>query len=866
MNSFNICAALIGFGVSFDRPWLLLLIIPAAALILLPYLKMPKFRKRTFKHTAPLVTHLVVAVLLTLIMSGMVFVDNSETNAVMILCDLSDSTERVRQEMTEFIRDSAKYKDRSTELGLTVFAGESLYSAEIGANLAKAELTEAPLTSVTNIAAALDYTASLLPSDCNRRVILLTDGQQTDGDAVLSASALSAQGIRVDAVYFDTNGADGAEVQLKSVEMPAAVYAGDTFRIDISVESSSYAYGQIKLYEGETEISSLDAELYAGSNSFTMFAAADGEGAKIYSVAVEGADDTVAQNNRVYAYLNVAQNPHILIIANSTTEAKPLGDLLKADYSVTVKTPAKAPTDLTGLCDYDGVILLNADNDDLPKGLDLALSEYAQLYGRGIMTVGGTGTYIYGGMLDSEFENFLPVSIEATDKENAKKLAMVIILDRSSSMSGSPIQMAKQGAIKSVGALASNSYVGVIAFASEAKVICPLTDIAERDTVTKAISRVTTSYGTMLNEAVKSAYDMLKDFDAEIKHVIIMSDGNPGDSGYNLVVEQMLEEGITTSTIALGEGVNTALMKKLSELGGGRYYNVRSAKDLPDIMLGETVESQVDYLCVGDFTPVKGDFTEVLSGVGELPILGGYIGTSLKEGADCVLKTPEGRPIYASWKWGEGKVASFMSDIGGDWSKAFMADENGKLFILNAVKSVLPAVHSDSSIRLTTDGGGGTTVITATTAAKSDSQTVSINITTPDGRYLARGMRTVEPGTYEYTLDTLESGVYGVKLTLLDRGDEIDTLESAVIRSYSSEYDEFALESTELLTEIVEATGGKLYPDALTLMSVIPDPADITRDPTVIMAVIAAILILADIAIRKLRLKDITQYLPKRSG
>ena len=83
-------------NVVFEHPLLLLLAIPAFAIILIPFLRLPKRRRGNFRKIAPVVIHLIVVTLLILVIAGFTLVRDTDEKAVMLLVDLSDSTQSVQ--------------------------------------------------------------------------------------------------------------------------------------------------------------------------------------------------------------------------------------------------------------------------------------------------------------------------------------------------------------------------------------------------------------------------------------------------------------------------------------------------------------------------------------------------------------------------------------------------------------------------------------------------------------------------------------------------------------------------------------------------------------------------------------------------
>ena len=266
---------------------------------------------------------------------------------------------------------------------------------------------------------------------------------------------------------------------------------------------------------------------------------------------------------------------------------------------------------------------------------------------------------------------------------------------------GVPIDMAKRGAIKCIDELNSNDFAGVITFSDEAQLTVEMTAMRDKEPILAAINEIETADPNRLTKfsgALRMACDTLKTFDGtQRKHVMFITDGSPADGkdGFAQIAREMRDNGITLSTIVVGRIVNViSMLEELAAIGGGRCYPVESGKNLSNIMSMDSVLSQVQYTITDPFKPQQDMYDAAFAGEEEIAQLFGYVRASAKGDADVLLRTPEGRPIYARTKAGQGMTASFMSDLSGDWSRTWYANERGKAMILRMIRSLLPQTLS----------------------------------------------------------------------------------------------------------------------------------------------------------------------------
>ncbi|MBR5133994.1 MAG: VWA domain-containing protein [Clostridia bacterium] len=849
--------------LSFERPWLLLLLLPAAAIILFPFLRLPRKRRKSIKKIVPMILHLIVVAMLVILLSGMTIINNNTDQAIMVLMDLSGSTASVQEEINARTDQLLGLIKNKNDVGVVAFGADQLYAVNL--KTLNEDLTVTPINSnATNIEAALRYTASLLPDDKAGRIILMTDGKETDGDMQAAATLLTAKGIRVDAVCFNTTAPPHPEMQLNRLTVPEGAYVGDEITIAAEVQSTVAGTARLIVYCNDKMISDNTINVSVGLQTIDLVTTIESVGLHTYQVRLSSELDTLRTNNDRYACLDVAGKSSVLLITDTKTGIESLEAMLSVDSDVTVAAARYAPKTIVELCDYDEIILCNVDYKDLPEGYDALLDTYVSVYGRSLLVVGGSNTLMYGNMDGTAIETMLPVELELLDDGEGESVALMLVLDCSSSMSRNStyLSVAKQGAIKCVEAMSGNDYVGVVSFNSIAYLDSPLIKATDtnKDTLIRTISGLATGSGTYYTEALRTARRELLKSDADIKHIIFLSDGQPVDNGYMEATTEAAEDGITLSTIGLGYTSET--LESMATIGSGRYYYVTSATDLPDIMLSETSQVTINSFIEGEFVADIKQNSALTADIESetLPMLYGYLGTTAKEDASVYLTIGENHPLFATRSHGFGTVACFTSDLKGDWSSAWLANSVGKTITQNMVSTTIASIHRNSSLFVEATPRGNTVDIVVTTVDTSSTHDVRVTVSSKHGSNTYAAAPS-SPGVYKLSVPTEHVGAYRVVVTESDAaGNLIDASDTTVAASYSGEYNVFAADGRPLLTAVCEKTGGAVFDDLKPLADVDMSTIVSTFDPLVLFAVLSTLLMIADIAIRKLRWKDIKRY------
>lgn len=847
------------FRIYFVHPWLLLLIIPLVLLTLWPVRKLPKVRRFTLNRKVSLILHSIILVLLVALLADMtVYRDRDEINTI-LLADLSASTEDAYDAVCAYVEEFAASAEEKNRIGVVAYANDSLYVAKLSEDgetvtAAFMENEKVVETSATNLEEALYYAESLLDNKENQRIIILSDGLQTDGDALAAAKVLAERGVQVDAVCIPAK-AVGFEMQVNSLSHPEKLNVGETAELKAVVQSNHEASAELRFLDNGATISKRIVNIKEGLSEYTAEFTPDSLGVHEISVQVVPVQDDIRENNTFYSWLEIGGKGNLLLVDGTGRESMYLNNLLSEEYSVTEIAPEEADSYMNHLAAFQGVILMNVSNADLPEGFDKALETYVKKYGGGLLTSGGGNTYAYGSMTDTAFEDMLPVTLEKGEEQTT---AMMIVVDTSSSMQGLNHQMAIQGTMQCIETLAETDYVGVLTFDRTVNVIYELASMEYMDDILEAVEQIELGRGTYMTDATQEAYNQLKDFEADNKHVIILSDGEPQDSGYIRVVKQMAANGITVSAIAVGRGADRRIMQVIAETGGGNYYNASSVNDLPDIMVEEAVATIDSYRQTGTFPIAVASYSTLLNGVDaeSLPTMSGYMTTFLKKDAEQFLTVNGGDPLYVQWKYGSGRVGSFSADLRGSDSEYLFESEDGRQLVRNMVAAVIRTDGKVTALQVEAIPGNQTATVEIS-ASLSGRENLKTTVLSPEGKEQTVETTLTTKGTYQGNFDSSVPGVYTVTVTHLDGdGTMLDFTQAHLTSSYSKEYNGFSTENgEELLQQVCQVTGGKMSYTAANVAAFNGKLIEQAIEPTIPMLIVILVLFLTDIAVRKFRLK-----------
>ena len=881
------------FRINFTHPWLLLLLIPAIALTLLPYFRADKKYRKTRNRILSMVFHGLAITLAITLLAGITFSYEKPNleNELIILVDNSDSNEENADAKSDFVQSLISISDGKYRLGVVTFGHGQVLTGEMSYDVNKVlenYLTaELPDTTATDIASALKYAKSLFKNPETSKIVLVSDGYETDNAATSVIKAIAAEGVKVDTVCYPNETHD--ELQIYSVKTPdTRIILGDNFITELTVKSNLKGEKEATLvaYDNDELIGTVEVVLDGAEQTFELALALDERGMHELRFEIQCDDDTVEQNNSYRVYINLEAFDNVLLIEHKEGEGKRLADILNETFVVTdislSDDLAEMPRTIEQMAEYEQIILVNVAYSDMPAGFEELLNEYVYNLGGGLFTVGGELDDIGGVKVphaynrndiaaSTYFKQMLPVNaIDYTPP-----IAVMIVVDASASMSMGKLDAAKEGAEGCLDALNDRDFCGVMSFQTRASEELAILPVSQRDVIRDTIRDIGEGDdgahgGTIFSDAIMRAGRALSVItNVERKHIILVTDGNPGDTydTYLPYIEDNFADGITMSVVTI-DNTDSGLAEKMqdtAEAGGGSYYNVpySQMQKIPEIMRQDLALEAVAEINYGEpFNVTIKDRTAAVAGIDEslIPQLSGYYGTVAKKDASVALMG-QYVPIYAEWKYGNGSVGSFMCDLSGIWSDEFMSDLIGKAIITNIVNSLFPMqdVRADG-IDYVIKSDNYHYQINVHGAAETDRIEVEV---TPMSDHLVSTIEGVSVSALEsnrrFNFIIKDSGLYEIVIKKFDEaGNEIAKVVTYECFSYSEEYNVFTDKAPigeELMTLL--ATGGKGM--------VISDPAEVFEsfaktikkviDPRVLFLILSIIFVLLDIAARKFKFK-----------
>jgi uncharacterized membrane protein len=736
----------------------------------------------------------------------------------------------------------------------------------------------------TDIAAAIKLALASFPEGSGKRIVLLSDGNENLGNAEEQARIAKQNGVQIDVVPLGAGQRNENEVLVERVEAPPVAEQGARLPIrvllrnhnpnpvvgELTVRQIAEGHEQlvepprnVRLAPGLTSFS-FKQPLNANKESYTYQAEFVPKGVVVRDLG-DGKLETMPltgdrpQNNKASTHVVTRGRRRVLLLEATPDEHQYLKREMRARKiditSARVDALPKDKDKLTVLLsNFDSVILANVPAETLSEEQQEAIRSNTHEQGCGLVMIGGPDSFGAGGWQNTPVEKALPVESEIKALKVQGKGGLVMIMHASEMADGNFWQ--KKIAKLAIEKLSSVDEVGILHYDwGVMKWHIPLQEIGDkRDFLNKQVDKLVPGDMPDFDPGLKMAHTELMDpkRDLAVRHVIIISDGDPAQQDKQLL-KQMRNDKVTVSTVGVAtHGLpQDQAMQQIASLTGGKYHKVTNPNLLPAVYIKETRLVSQSFIYEKPFqpkaTPLPGGPTE---GLGKVPKLWGFVRTTPKqsplvgipiESPEIPEKSGQVFPILAYWQYGLGKSVAFTSSPGVRpgllrWDKDWADSDMYVKFWEQVITWSLRPTESKNLV-MTTEMRDGKVKVIVDARDENNKPIIDLNlrgkVTTPTGKAEAQGKIDLEfkqtnSGVYEAEFKADEAGSYFInaqatrKVKKKDKnGNEVevdeavDGVRAGMTVPYSPEYSDLET-NTALLEKLRALTDGETYADDAT--------------------------------------------------
>jgi uncharacterized membrane protein len=792
---------------------------------------------------------LAVLLVIVLMLAGLEAVRWHHDLTVMVVMDRSESVRRFVEpppqgdEPSEGVLDwvhgwilgAADDRRADDRMGLVAFDGRATVRSMPDPVIDLEGAIVEVLRPGTDIASAIRLAMAVFPSDTARRMVLVSDGNDTvavggaHDEVMLAAREAAAAGIPIDVLPLEYN--VEREVIVDGVYAPVDVREGQPVPVRVALRATQPAAGTLFLLHDGKPIDAAGVRVEVdqwGDDGLLVVefgVAAPPTGVNRFEAVFELDEgfDELSANNRAQGFTFVQGKGKLLIVDGVGGESGAiLPDALRArGMDLQVIGPEQLPATLAQMQRYDAVVLQNVPAELVPPSQQKMIAQYVTELGGGLVMIGGPDSFGAGGWANTAIDDVLPVMCELPKQTVLPSGALVMVIDRSGSMQepvgGTTVtkqQVANEAAALAALTLFEQDMVGVLAFNNSGEWIVPLAPYTEPHVVDELIHSIQPDGGTNIYGPLRQAYEALAAIDNQaimIKHIILLTDGRGAGGDYDTLLEHMHDDGVTLSTVGAGDDIDAELLNRLAVQGRGVFHAVTDPNDLPRIFIKEARQVRKALIREVPFDPIVfGRQSPITAGINAAPRLRGMILTGSRADPRVFMPMtgPQGEPLFAHWQIGLGRSAAFTSDANNRWAVDWLSWSGYPDFWARTMRAIARP-NASRELDMVADIERDTLRVRLDTGPASGVEKVTGSLINPDGQSVPITLDAVGPGAFAADLPASEQGNYIVSLFTESQGGSQQYVYGGATREPGNELRAFASDRA-LLVQVAELTGGRV--------------------------------------------------------
>lgn len=874
--------------LSFAAPLWLAWTLPLVALIAYRLRALPAAYAGTRRRLVQ-ATMLVAALCCALAVARLELATRIDRVATIFVLDRSRSVENAsddaRTESLSAIREAISGMRDDDLAGLVVFGAEAATEVLPQSRPQVGRSAASIARDGSDLDAALRRALADLPAAATPRIVLLSDGVETSGDALSAAQIAGARGVAIDT--FAIERAASAEVAIERVIVPPTAAPDEPVEVRVITRATRETDVRVRVRRDGELIAETTTTLDRGTDVLSLRDHTSEAGVHRYDVELEPLDadaDRSSENNVASGFLRITGRSRVLVLSDRPDEAEALVTAVRAaGPDVDVGDGRSAPLTLAEFASYDLVVLSDLNARSITEGQMSALRAYVRDLGGGLLMLGARDAFGLGGYAYTAVEEVLPATFDLRQRRDRASLAMVIAIDKSGSMTVevSPglmkLDLANEAAARSAALLSPMDRLAVEHVDTGVTWTLPMVSVEQPESLAATIRRAQPGGGGIyVDVALEAAYGQLRAQSTQLKHLLLFSDGSDSEEMQRArrLVGDAARDGITTSIVSMGAGPDSPELEALSRIGGGRFYIVENMTELPRIFTQETITASRSALVEEPFRITVGGPAELTRGIdfASAPALEGYVIVNARPRASLILgahrEGSEGDDVLlATWRTGVGQAGVFTTDAGGRFARSWLSWPGYAPFMGQLARSLARAPErSDAQLDVQIQGSRGAIRLEAIDDQGRFRNHLDLlaTVSGPGGVSEQVSLEQTGPGRYEAAFDGAAPGSYLVTVRELaaDGGGSI-VGSAGLVRGRG---DELRGEGTDhaLLSQIAAATGGVVRTSLRDVFVERPAPTFAHRALWRELVTAAMCLLLVSVALRRLVMPERLQRLLAR--
>jgi len=173
-------------------------------------------------------------------------------------------------------------------------------------------------------------------------------------------------------------------------------------------------------------------------------------------------------------------------------------------------------------------------------------------------------------------------------------LNLCLVIDRSGSMEGAPLEYAKPACAHVVDLLSPNDVLSIVTFEETVDLLMPAQRVTDRQRIKDGIMRLVAGNTTHLHGGLTMALQQVLSFSdpGRATRLVVLTDGDPtaGIKDFPTLTQfaaEIKQKGVTITFLGFGPDYNEELLAGMAKKAGGNYYFIAQPALIPEVFRNE---------------------------------------------------------------------------------------------------------------------------------------------------------------------------------------------------------------------------------------------------------------------------------------
>jgi Mg-chelatase subunit ChlD len=602
----------------------------------------------------------------------------------------------------------------------------------------------------------------------NRGIVLFSDGRFTRGG--FFATAKLDNNMRNIPIYTVPVGQSWDGLVAKGLDLPEIIHPGENILATLRVQTKQPQNILFTLKVDEQIRKQTKLTISPGETKIPFNISAPMSGVHRIETQVDTDSGVALPQASWGGIIQITGPTRVLILDGNQSPDLALVNALQTQGIVVEKERVNeeaiinVPESSQWLAGYSAVILDNVPALFLSDNQQKMLQNFVT-GGGGLLVIGGDSSLGRGDYYATGLEDMLPVLTDTRQRIMFSKVQVLFVIDNSGSMSEQVGKTSKQaaaiqGVAAAIGELKPQDEVGILCFDTEPSWIVHFTPVSHKKEIIQALRNIENGGGTDLASAVEEVSQSFTPGPYR-RHVVVLTDGLSGTLDIRKFILKLKEQGVTITTIGVGNEINRKLLRNIARWGEGQFYRA-NLDQIPLAIQKETIRITRDLIQEGRFEPEIKISASFLDGLGQMPTINGYLITKPKSLASVYMQIGKQDPLIAAWRYGNGQVAVFSSDSGQRWLTPWLASSCYNRFWSQLVRFI-ERPNPDQGLRVWTrsEADMARIIVEATTGSRTHHLKTGMQLvgSLSDDPEQTFRFQEIAPGRYQAKVPLLFKGI-----------------------------------------------------------------------------------------------------------